>query len=159
MNILALALVLAAATSPAPQATPKLVGPDIPKVKLHTEFNVEVNKKGQVVKVESGKTSKDHYFNEHTLGNALQMWIRHEDGTAEVGLYRVSYDYDPETKNVARTIALVKLGGDWGDKEGAALGMINDAEAASKAWEEYQARQNKNLPGLDQITGTPTPHP
>src|SRR5579859_1142615 len=100
MNILALALVLAAVTSPAPHATPQLVGPNIPKTKLHTEWNVEVNKKGQVVKVETGKTCKDHYFNEHTLGNALLMWIRHEDGSAEVGLYRVTYDYDPATKAV-----------------------------------------------------------
>jgi hypothetical protein len=147
------------AATPAPRATPKLVGPNIPKVPLHTEWVVEVNKKGQVVKVESGKTCKDHYFNEHTLGNALQMWIRKPDGSAEVGLYRISYDYEPKTQNVFRNIDFVKAGGNWGDKQGAALGMINDASAQEKAWQEYQARQNKNLPSLDKITGTPSPHP
>jgi hypothetical protein len=147
------------AATPAPQATPKLIGPNIPKIPLHTEWIVEVNKKGQVVKVESGKTCKDHYFNEHTLGNALQMWIRKPDGTAIVGLYKVSYDYEPNTRGVFRNIEFVKAGGDWGDKEGAAIGMINDANAQEKAWEEYQKRQNKSLPSLDQITGTPTPHP
>ena len=147
------------AATPAPKASPNLVGPNIPKVPLHTEWVVEVNKKGQVVKVETGKTCKDHYFNEHTLGNALQMWIRKPDGTAVVGLYRVSYDYEPRTHGVFRKIEFVKAGGDWGDKQGAALGMINDANAQQKAWEEYQARQNKSLPSLDKITGTPTPHP
>lgn len=147
------------AATPAPRATPKLIGPVVPKVPLHTEFIVEVNKKGQVVKAESGKTCKDHYFNEHTLGNALQMWIRKPDGTAVVGLYRVSYDYEPTNHGVFRNIEFVKAGGDWGDKQGAAIGMINDANAQQKAWEDFQKQQNKNLPSLDKITGTPPPHP
>lgn len=158
-TITAISIAPAHAATPAPKATPKLVGPNVPKVPLHTEWVVEVNKKGQVVKVETGKTCKDHFFNEHTLGNALQMWIRKPDGSAEVGLYRVSYDYEPRTHGVFRNIEFLKAGGNWGDKQGAALGMINDANAQQKAWEEFQARQNKNLPSLDKITSTPTPHP
>lgn len=154
-----LTLAGAQAATPAPKSTPRLVGPNLPKVPLHTEFLVEVNKKGQVVKAESGKTCKDYYFNEHTLGNALQMFIRKPDGSAIVGLYRVSYDYEPRTHGVFRNIDLVKTGGDWGDKQGAALGMVSDANAQAKAWEEFQARQSKNLPSLDKITGTASPKP
>lgn len=39
-------------------------------------------------------------FNAWTYGNVLQMWIRHPDGTAEVGIYKVTYDYDPATKKL-----------------------------------------------------------
>ena len=65
---------------------------------MHTEFVVEVNAKGQVVRVKSAKAygDQDPFFNTQTNGNVLQMWIRHPDGSAEVGLYRVNYDYDPQ---------------------------------------------------------------
>jgi hypothetical protein len=141
------------AATPAPKATPKhvaLPAINFPKEKLHTEFIVEVNKKGQVVRVKSGKSCKEPSFNAQTYGNVLQMWIRHPDGSAQVGLYKVTYDYDPSTKNVHRDVALVSAGGDWGDKEGAATQMVDIANK--------EARGEK-LPALDNIIGSPSPHP
>lgn len=163
MITLALTLLLATATTaphPTPHATAATFVPAIaPKVPLHTEYIAEVNKRGQVVRIEHGQFSKDGYFNEHTFGNVLQMWIRHPDGTATVGLFKITFDYDPRTKNVARHFTLVKAGGDWGDKVGAATKMINDADAETRAWEKFQREQNAKLPSIDQIVGpTPTPH-
>lgn len=114
------------AATPQPKRT--LPPIHLPTVKLHTEFVVEVNAKGQVVLVKSGKSSPYGFFNSQTYGNVLQMWIRHPDGTAEVGTYRVTYDYDPKTHNIKRGIALVKAGGNWGNKEGAATEMIDIAK-------------------------------
>jgi len=131
-------------------ATPKPFNP-YPKVKLHTEFVVEVNKKGQIYRVRSGKSCPDLVFNAQTYGNVLQMWIRHPDGTAEVGLYRVTYDYDPHTHAIKRGIALLKKGGDWGNKEGAADEMIDIARR------EAHATPSPTLPPLKQVLATPTP--
>jgi len=46
-----------------------------------------------------------------TYGNALQAFIRTEDGRSIPGTYRLSYDYDPRTKMVRRSVALLKAGG------------------------------------------------
>jgi hypothetical protein len=150
-------LVLAATTA---ATTGKLV-PPIPRIPLHSEFVVEVNAKGQVVRVKSAKASSDPFFNTQTNGNVLQMWIRHPDGSAEVGLYRVTYDYDPKTKKVSRNIAIVSRGGDWGNEPGAATVMV---ETAQREYEEELQRQQKaqenNLPPLEGIIGsTPSPAP
>ena len=151
--VLALAPPAFAAT-PAPKTpAPKhytIPAPHFPTQKLHTEFVVEVNKKGQVVRVKSGKSCKVPSFNAQTYGNVLQMWIRHPDGSAEVGLYKVTFDYDPTTKKVRREVSLVSAGGTWGDKEGAADQMMDIANK--------EARGQK-LPPLDQIIGSPSPHP
>ena len=135
--------------------------PPLPKVPLHTEVTVEVNKRGQVVRITSTKPCKVTTFNVQTFGNALQMWIRKPDGTAQVGLYRVSYDYDPSTKNVARHISLVKLGGSWGDAPGAATVMIETAhKQAEEAAIKQRQQQNAKLPSLNEIRGvTPSPKP
>jgi hypothetical protein len=163
MTTLALTLLLAAATA-APHSSPQVratfVPATAPKAPAHTEYLVEVNKKGQVVKIVSGKFSKDYYFNEHTFGNVNQMWIRHPDMTAEVGLYRVTFDFDPKRpKELPRRVELVKPGGDWGDKEGLANVIVKDANAQTAAWEKYLQEQNKNLPSYEQIVGSPTPSP
>lgn len=158
------------ATTPAPTASPHpMHSPQIhlPTVPLHTEVVVEVNKKGQVVRVKSTKGSKSQTFNVQTYGNALQMWIRHPDGSAEVGLYRVSYDYDPKTKQITRRVALVSAGGSWANDEGAANVMIahshEQALEAQKAWIEQQKKaqqRNAKLPSLNQIRGvSPSPSP
>src|SRR5665213_1116738 len=94
-----------AATKPKPNPLPT---PQLPTKKLHTEFVVEVNAKGQVVRVKSGKDSVDTLYNAHTYGDVLQMWIRHPDGTAVVGLYRVTFDYNPKNHMIARHVSLVK---------------------------------------------------
>ena len=76
-----------------------------------------MNTKGQVVKVKSGKGTKYATFNAQTYGNALQMWIRKPDGTAIVGLFSVSYDYDPTTQHVDRkTVTRCPAGGNWGNQ-------------------------------------------
>jgi hypothetical protein len=164
---LTLTLAIAAATfaaphafaaPPAPHATPKKIMVHLPNVPLHTEFVVEVNAKGQVVRVEKGKSCKVLSFNAQTYGNVLQMWIRHPDGSAEVGRYRVTYDYDPKTKFVHRDIALLTSGGSWADKVGAADDMMDEAQ---KETAKYYQDQGKSLPPLENIVGpsaAPSPH-
>ncbi len=86
------------APTPAPAPQPTRVVIQLPTIPLHTEVVVEVNKKGQVVRVKSTKPSQERERSTlKTYGNALQMWIPQEpDGQREVGLYRVTYDYNPE---------------------------------------------------------------
>lgn len=153
----------AATPSPSPAPRRTIPPPPFPKQKLHAEYVVEVNSKGQVVKVKSGKGTKYTTFNAQTYGNALQMWIRKQDGSAVVGLFRVTYDYDPVTHHVSRSIALVSKGGNWGNQPGAATVMIDTAkkeyaqsEAAAK---KQQAASHAKLPSLNDITGHKTPAP
>lgn len=156
-----------ATPTPHPQTTRIVI--HLPSYPLHSEVVVEVNKKGQVVRIKSVKPSKLLSFNYQTYGNALQMWIRkcHTEGssstcTAEVGLYRVTYDYDPKTTNVTRHVAIISHGGNWGDEAGAATIMMEmyrkQAEAAAAA-ERKQQEQNSKLPSLNQIRGGSTPKP
>jgi hypothetical protein len=172
MLAIALMLPIAPALGATPTPTPvshkpiAVPTPHYPNTKLHTEFVVEVNAKGQVVRVKSGKSCNNPTFNAQTYGNVLQMWIRHPDGTADVGLYKVTYDYDPKTTDVHRGISIVSRGGDWGDKEGAADSMIDIANKEAKAQQQAQQQKaeqvRKNLPPLNNIinvTPTPSPHP
>jgi len=129
-----------------------------PPVALHSEVVVEVNKKGQVVRVKSTKPSKVASFNLQTYGNALQMWIRHPNGTAQVGLYRVTYDYNPKTQDITRRVSLVSAGGDWGNQQGAANVMMEMARKQAAAARQAQ-QQNGKLPSLNQIRGVATPRP
>jgi len=155
--LLGLPLAAAAATpAPSSQRLPSSV--KLPSTPLHTEFLVEVNKKGQVVKSKPSKLSKVETFNVQTFGNTLQMWIRKPDGTATVGLFRVSFDYDPRTKKVARNIALVSAGGSWADQEGAANVMYQDAQKELQEAIKKQQEQNNSLPSLNEIRGqSPAP--
>jgi hypothetical protein len=175
LRVLVLATTFVAACAPALAATPApsskpsasprpplvLPTPNMPKIALHSEFVVEVNAKGQVVRVKTAKGTKIPMFNAWTYGNVLQMWIRHPDGSAEVGLYKVTYDYDPTTKKIARMPSLLTPGGAWGDEEGAANQMIDVAKKEAAEHQKNQEAQNKNLPSLHQIRGenTPTPSP
>ncbi|MBV9332977.1 MAG: hypothetical protein JO146_03140 [Candidatus Eremiobacteraeota bacterium] len=152
---------------PSPQATRIVI--HLPKVPLHSEVVVEVNAKGQVVRIKSVKPSKLLSFNYQTYGNALQMWIRkcHTQGstsscTADVGLYRVTYDYDPKTTNVTRRVAIISHGGNWGNDPGAATVMMDmfRKQAAAAAEAERKAQeQNTKLPSLNEIRGQATPKP
>lgn len=135
-----------------------------PKTALSTTFNVEVNAKGQIVRVKSGKSSKDEMFNAQTYGNVLQMWIRHPDGTATVGLYRVTYDYDPKTKHIVRSIKLLSAGGNWGNAQGAANQMMGLVHQRQVRMQQEQNRRERaaaaKLPPLSKIVrSTPTPRP
>ena len=170
----ALALILAPAAAPAATAPAKkpaaLPTPNVPRVPLHTEFNVEVNKLGQVVLVKSGKSSKDDSFNAKTYGNVLQMWIRRPDGSAVVGMYRVSYDYDPHTRIIRRNVAILSRGGKWANAKGAATDMMDIAKREYLQGLKKQRQQQsaaKNLPDIQGIVkrdvrktkASPSPHP
>ena len=141
-----------AASSPAPMASAHF-----PPRPLHARLVVEVNRNGQVVRVPHGDLSGDRSFDLIVLGNAMQMWIRHPDGTAEVGTYAVTYDYDPKTHNITRHPALISRGGSWGDKPGAATTIVNDFQKQQKAAEEQyrrlkannDAEKAKNLPDIN----------
>jgi hypothetical protein len=85
--------------------------PHTPATAVHTEFVVEVNGKGQVTRVRSGKSCPDLAFNAMTYGNALQAFIRTADGRSIPGVYRLAYDYNPKTKKVSRSVALIHAGG------------------------------------------------
>jgi len=149
-------------TSPKPSASPHTITvppPHPPPVPLHAEYVVEVNKRGQVVAIKSGKGTKYPTFNAQTYGNALQMWIRKADGTAVVGLFKVTYDYNPKTHAVARKISLISTGGTWGDREGAANVMIDTAKKEATAAAKQQQAQHAKLPSLNSITGAKTPSP
>ena len=154
LSFAAMSAVPALSATPAPKPLPSV---QLPKVPLHSEFVVEVNNKGQVVRVKTmkGTGDKNPFFNAETYGNVLQMWIRHPDGSAEVGLYRVTYDYSPKTHAIARHITIVSSGGNWANAPGAATVMINDAK---KREEEEAKRQKANLPPLQSIVG-PTSSP
>ncbi|MBV9233856.1 MAG: hypothetical protein JO030_07425 [Candidatus Eremiobacteraeota bacterium] len=150
--------------SPTPKPAAPVIHP--PSVALHSEVVVEVNKKGQVVRVKSTKPSKVRSFNVQTFGNALQMWIRHPNGTAQTGLYRVTYDYNPKTTEVTRHVSLISAGGSWANDEGAATVMIGIAhkqalqmqKAALEAAKKQQ-EGNAKLPSLNEIRGHSSPSP
>jgi hypothetical protein len=131
----------------------------MPTVPLHVEVVVEVNKLGQVVRIKSTKQSKVPWFNLETIGNAEQMWIRHPDGTSTVGLFRVTYDFNPKTRKVARNVALITAGGNWGDEPGAANVMVEQAHKQALELQHQQQEQNAKLPSLNQIRGSPSPKP
>lgn len=152
----------AAATTPKPSASPPHVqGPPVlhyPAVPLHSEVVVEVNDKGQVVRVKSTKASKMQSFNLQTYGNALQMWIRRPDGSAQTGLYRITYDYDPKTRKVTRNVAMISAGGSWAKEEGAANVMMDLVKKQAEEARKKQAEQTKQLPSLNEIRGSAAPH-
>ena len=143
----------AGAPTPKPSAKPHpMPTVNFPKVKLHTEFVVEVNHLGQVVRVKSGKESSNLTYNAQTYGNVLQIFIRRPDGSAIVGLYHVAYDYDPKTKVVHRNVDLISEGGDWAN----ATSAVDDMIAIDK---RNQAR-HRGIPGIPNIVdGTPKPKP
>jgi len=75
-----------------------------------------------------------------------------------VGTFRVTFDYNPKTKQVARNIALVSEGGNWGDEEGAANVMYETAQKQLEEAVKKQQEQNNSLPSLNQIRGeSPAP--
>jgi hypothetical protein len=171
------ATTFAASPSPAPRPastparidigkiTPKWV---FPKVKLHTEFVVEVNKLGQVTRVRSGKSCPNPTFNAQTYGNALQTFIRTPDGQAVSGLFRLTYDYNPQTQRVHREVALIQVGGVDANAEGAAVEMLRlaakqhpsphgDKQAAASAPHPAPTVNAARLPDLPQVMQTPRP--
>ena len=141
----------------------------LPKVPLHTEYVVAINKLGQVTHIISGKLSKDRTYNVQTEGNALQAFIRTADDKAIPGSYRLTYDYSPKTTRIHREVVLVKAGGVDANAEGAVYKMIDDVKkhgkpAAAPVPERSAAMTpgpqpagSVKLPSLQQILKTPAP--
>lgn len=100
-----------AAPTPKPAAVLAPVLVKVPRVPQRSEYVVEVNKKGQVIRVRSAHASRDPAFNTVTYGNALQAFIRTPDGRAIPGVYRLTYEYDPAQRKVRRSVALLHPGG------------------------------------------------
>jgi hypothetical protein len=98
----------------------------LPKVPLHSEYIVAVNKLGQVTHVISGKVSKDKTYNLQTYGNAMQAFIRTPDGKAISGRYKLTYDYSPKTTRIHREVALVERGTVDANAPGAVIEMYAD---------------------------------
>ena len=124
--IAALALLpLSAAAQQVPPPMPKSTA--APTTAQHAEYTVEVNRKGQVIRVRSAKHASDPSFDARLYGNALQVFIRRPDGTALAGVYVLTYDYNPRTKQVTRHVALLQAGGVNPDALGAVdvLGQQN----------------------------------
>ena len=161
---------VASAASPAPKpapmkataapAGPKRVNVEqlqpkslFPKVKLHVEYVVEVNKMGQVARVRSVKPSKYPAFDAQTYGNALQAFIRTPDDHVILGSYRLSYDYDPKTQRVHRDVALVHEGGVDPNAKGAATDMMEIARHNAKR------TPPPGLYGTPPPSGAPNPAP
>ena len=141
----------APATHPRPHVLPT---PHLPATPLHTEFKVEVNRKGQIVRVRSGKECANPTFNAMTYGNVLQMFIRRPDGSATVGMYRVTFDYTPTTHNVRRNVSLLSEGGNWADEQGA-VDQMREVDRRNQ-------QRHLGLPGFDKVfkpTPKPTKHP
>lgn len=174
LRTIALAALVIATPLAGLAATPKPVPiptPNLPNKPLHSAIIVEVNKKGQIVRVKGGTLSHDSVFDTMTIGNALQMWIRRPDGSAIAGLFRVNYDYDPHTHNVQRHVALMARGGAWANEPGAATRMIQTAQRETR--EAYarmqadekrrQAQSAKHLPDINaavkRALAKPTPQP
>lgn len=105
-------------------------------------------------------------FNAQTYGNVLQMWIRHPNGTATAGLYRVIYTYDPKSKHIARSIKLLSAGGNWANAQGAAnqmMGLVRQRQIRLQQEQDRRDRARRaaaaKLPPLSTIIRpTPTPH-
>jgi len=156
--VLARAAILAAAfaligASPAPVKVP------VPTVPLHATYTVETNKLGQVVRVVSANASKDARFNTAMRGNALQAFIRRPDGTAVAGVYKLTYDYSPKTKDVRRGVELIRAGGVDPNAKGYVTVQLSKAKAHAEAspdpFQEAKrataAGANSHLPDFDKI--------
>ncbi len=152
--LLAGPLSAAAANQPKPMPFPT---PNLPSRVLHSTIDVEVNKRGQVVRIKGGDLSHDSVFDTMTIGNALQMWIRRPDGSAVAGVFRVKYDYDPHTHNVARNVSLLSTGGTWANDSGAATKMVDVAKRETQqayarlqaAEKQRRAESAKHLPDIN----------
>ena len=155
--------------SPSPEPNPQRINVQqlqprsiFPKKRLHVEVTVEINKLGQVTRVRTIKPSHDPSFDAHTYGNALQAFIRTNDGGVVLGTYRLTYDYDPVKLTVHRGVALIKRGGVNPNAQGAALEMLAIAQRHARNVRAHaspapSASLNpRRMPDLPQVMKSPT---
>lgn len=163
---------LAATATPHPTPHPvlttfkKTFKPVLPTKPMHSAYVVEVNKLGQVSRVRSVEASKNAGFDAMTYGNSLQAFIRTADGTAISGVYKLIYDYSPQTKKIRRDVQLIQAGGVNPDAPGAVTVEVEkdmkrqSAAAQAAAAKKNQAKANTKLPDFNQIApGSPAPSP
>lgn len=133
--------------------------PPVPTVQLHATYTVETNKLGQVVRVVSANATNDARFNMATRGNALQAFIRRPNGTAVAGVYKLTYDYSPKTKDVRRDVQLVHAGGVDPNAKGYVTVELSKSKAApaasadplQEAKKATTAGSNSHLPDFSRI--------
>ena len=141
MALVASGAVFLIAATPAPSGSPPAgnsltraqMQSLLPKTPLQTVYVVATNKLGQVTNAKPKTLSKNANFNVQTYGNALQAFIRTDDGKAVPGQYTLTYNYSPKTGHIARTVALVHAGGVDVDAKGAALVMMDAAQKQAAA--------------------------
>ncbi|MBV8222655.1 MAG: hypothetical protein JO293_04795 [Candidatus Eremiobacteraeota bacterium] len=165
-----LALVAVIPVAAAAQPTPhpvmttfkiRVTPPPYPKKAMHATYTVEVNRYGQVSRVRAGVSSKNSGFDALTFGNAQQAFIRTADGKAISGLYRLSYDYSPQTHKVHRDVVLIHAGGVNPDAPGKvtveyAKAAQREQDAKRRAAAAPMPSANIRLPEFDFIV-TPLP--
>ena len=163
--LVALALLFCALpVAAAPGAPPPVKSGPLAKVRLHAEYVVSVNGKGEVVRVLSKKLSQFTRFDLMTYGNAVQTFIRTDTGHVVVGTFRLLYDYDPKHDAVRRDVVLVSRGGVNPNAESAVSVMKRRAKSYSKrdsdAMRAYLAKhpQAARTP-VPRSDGTPPPLP
>jgi len=132
-----------------------------PKEVERTSFVIEVNAKGQTSKVRSVQHSHDRSFDALVAGNVVQTFVRTADGKAVAGVFRMTYDYNPKTKRVKRTVTLIEEGGVDPDAPSLVDRMVNSNRLTSDQIEHdlqaaaQQAKQAKK----SKPTPKPTPKP
>jgi hypothetical protein len=131
----------------------------LPKRKEHQEYDVEINRFGQVARVRKERGNGDPTFNAQTYGNALQTFIRTPDGHVVLGTYRLTYDFDPKTARVRRDVTLLSQGGVNPDAQGAVSDLLSKIHTHTPlpiAPDAGSSIDPRNLPDLG---GIPTPVP
>jgi hypothetical protein len=145
---LGFALWLGGSAGAAPRPTPLPAGDltkfraQAPKQPQHTEFVVEVNGKGQVSRVRSGKHSHDARFDALTYGNAVQTFIRTTEDKSIPGVYLLSYDYDPKRLMVHRSVRQLQAGG----VNAAAPGIVEVFAEINRRNAEKLKKAMENIP-------------
>ncbi len=76
----------------------------------------------------------------------------------QVGLYRITYDYNPKTKDVTRHVALISAGGNWANDPGAANVMVEMAKKQAAA-EAAAVRASAKRAGAELETAFAQPNP
>ena len=144
-----------AAAAPAPAGQVLYV----PKQAVHSTFVIEVNGKGQVSRVRSRVTSGDRRFDGMTYGNVVQTFVRKPDGSAVPGVYRMTYAFDPKTKNVRRTVVLIAAGGVNPAAESLVDRMAESNRHAAEAIQKALEAGAKPMPQVPLPFLSPTPKP
>lgn len=126
---------------------------------MHTAFVIEVNGKGQVTRVRSRVSSGDRRYDGMTYGNVVQTFVRKPDGSAIPGVYRMTYAFDPKTKNIRRTVVLIAAGGVDPRAESLVDRMADSNKHAAELIRKALEAGAKPMPQVPLPFLSPTPKP